>query len=73
MPLSTTAWTCLLAIGVALAGAGYEYDRRPIYSDPGRWTASVAYAVMVIGRMLVFLAVALFCIGEKAVVGGLHF
>jgi hypothetical protein len=34
MPLSMTAWTVLLAVGVALAGLGYEYERRPIYAEP---------------------------------------
>jgi len=73
MPMTLTAWTVLLAVGIALAGLGYEYERRPIYSDPSHWSNAAAYAVKVIGRMVVFLAVALFCIGERAVVGGLHF
>jgi hypothetical protein len=68
-----TAWTVLLAVGVALAGAGYEYERRPVFSDPSHWSNAVAHTVKVIGRMLVFLAVALFCIGERAVQGGLSF
>jgi hypothetical protein len=32
-----------------------------------------AYAVMVLGQMLVFLAVLLFVAGERFVEGGLHF
>jgi hypothetical protein len=68
-----TAWTVLLSIGVALAGLGYEYERRPVYADPAHWSNAVAHTVKVIGRMLVFLAVILFCIGERAVEGGLSF
>ncbi len=73
MPIPTTTWTLLLALGIALAAAGYEYDRRPVYSDPGHWSNSIAHAVMVIGRMLTLLAVLLFCAGSAVVEGGLHF
>ncbi|MBN9074577.1 MAG: hypothetical protein J0H34_23820 [Rhizobiales bacterium] len=71
--MTLTAWTVLLALGIVLAGLGYEYERRPVYADPAHWSNAVAYAVKVIGRMLVFLAVALFCVGDRAVQGGLSF
>lgn len=73
MPLTTATWTMLFALGVVLAGAGYEYGRRPIYADPAHWTNSVAYAVMIIGRMITLLAVFLFVAGERVVEGGLRF
>lgn len=73
MPISMTAWTVLLALGVVLAGLGYEYDRRPIFTDPGHWSNSIAYAAMVIGRLLTLLAVLLFCAGPSVVEGGLSF
>lgn len=73
MPLSTTDWTILLALGVVLAGAGWEYRRRQIFSDRGHWSHSAAYSVMVIGRLLTLLAVLLFVGGESVVEGGLRF
>jgi hypothetical protein len=71
--MTLTAWTVLLALGVVLAAAGYEYDRRPIFAEPTHWTNAAAYAVKVIGRMLTLLAVLLFCAGPSVVEGGLHF
>ena len=66
LPLTASAWTVVLAVGVTLAGLGYEYRRRPVYADPGHWTNDTAYAVMVTGRAVTFLAVALFVGGQVA-------
>ncbi|TPL45334.1 hypothetical protein [Mesorhizobium sp. B2-4-6] len=72
MPITATAWTVLLALGVALAGLGYEYGRRPIYDDPAHWTNTMAHSAMVIGRLLTLLAVLLFVGGESVAQGGLR-
>jgi hypothetical protein len=68
-PLTPESWTVLLAVGLALAGLGWEYRRRPVYQGP-HWTNDVAHAVMVTGRITFFVAVLLFVGG--GVQGGLH-
>lgn len=64
--ITAAAWTILFAFGVALAGLGWEYRRRPVYSAPEHWTNDVAFAVMCAGRAVVFLAVLLFVGGQVA-------
>lgn len=62
--LTAAAWTALFALGVALAGLGWEYRRRPVFSDPHHWTNDIAYAVMAVGRAITFTAVLLFVAGQ---------
>lgn len=64
LPLTAAAWTVLLASGFILAGLGWEYRRSPVYVEPDHWTNDVAFAVMCVGRAVVFLAVALFVGGQ---------
>lgn len=66
LPLTATAWTVLLALGVALAGLGWEYRRRPIFAEASHWTNDVAFAVMCCGRAVTVLAVALSVAGQIA-------
>lgn len=66
LPLTATAWTVLFILGFALAGLGWEYRQCPVYADPGHWTNETANAVMVTGRAVAFLAVALFVGGQVA-------
>lgn len=63
-PIPATAWAVLLALGITLAGLGWEYCRRPIFSAPTHWTNNAAYAVMIVGRTVVFVAVLLFVGGQ---------
>lgn len=66
LPLTGIAWVVLFALGVALAGLGYEYRQRPIFAGP-HWTNDIAYSVMVTGRVVTFAAVALFVGGQVAI------
>lgn len=66
LPLTATAWTVLFAVGIALAALGTEYRARPIFDAPDHWTNNAAYAVMVTGRAVVFLAVVLSVAGQVA-------
>lgn len=66
LPLTAAAWTVFFAVGVALAGLGWEYRRRPVYADPEHWTNATAYAVMCAGRVMVFAAVLHFVGGQVA-------
>jgi hypothetical protein len=64
LPIDAAAWTVLFAAGVAMAGLGYEYRQRPIFSTPQHWTNNAAFAVMVTGRAVVFAAVVLHVAGQ---------
>lgn len=59
LPLSGFVWTSLFAFGAALAGFGYEFRQRPIYKDMTHWTNDIAYSIMISGRVVVFICVAL--------------
>lgn len=63
LPITAAAWTVLFAFGIALAGFGWEYRRRPIFPEPSHWTNDLAFAVMCAGRAVVFAAVLLFVAG----------
>lgn len=64
LPIDAYTWTVFFAIGVAMAGLGYEYRQRPIFSAPQHWTNNAAYAVMCVGRAIVFAAVVLHVSGQ---------
>lgn len=63
-PLTAMEWTVLLTVGIGLAGLGYEYRQRPVFSDPDHWTNNAAYAVMTMGRSIVY-AVILLAVGAR--------
>lgn len=64
LPLTAMEWTVLFAAGISMAGLGYEYRQRPIFSAPQHWTNNAAFAVMVTGRAVVFAAVVLHVAGQ---------
>lgn len=64
LPIDATTWTALFAAGVAMAALGYEYRQRPIFSAPQHWTNNAAFAVMCVGRAVVFAAVILHVAGQ---------
>lgn len=64
LPLDAYTWTAFFAAGIAMAALGYEYLRRPIFAAPTHWTNHAAFAVMCVGRAVVFAAVVLHVAGQ---------
>ncbi len=63
LPLSPESWVAIFSTGIILAGLGWEYRQRPVFDEPTHWTNGLAYATMVVGRIIVFGAVCLFFAG----------